>query len=103
MFILITVTSSTIMFLAKISREFKKQNMHFTKINDVSRPSRDRSLFQIPASISESLLRVIVLSSLVYPNKTIIIITYLTRVNPSAEAVINGCPGQLNIISLLRT
>ena len=24
-----------------------------------------------------------------------IIITYLTRVNPSAEAVINGCPGQL--------
>ena len=25
----------------------------------------------------------------------IIIITYLTRVNPSAEAVINGCPGQL--------
>ena len=21
--------------------------------------------------------------------------TYLTRVNPSAEAVINGCPGQL--------
>ena len=25
----------------------------------------------------------------------IIVITYLTRVNPSAEAVINGCPGQL--------
>ena len=25
----------------------------------------------------------------------IIIITYLTRVNPSSEAVINGCPGQL--------
>ena len=25
----------------------------------------------------------------------IIIITYLTGVNPSAEAVINGCPGQL--------
>jgi len=29
-FILITVTSSRIMFLAKISREFKRQNMHFT-------------------------------------------------------------------------
>lgn len=28
--ILITVTSSTIMYLGKISREFKKQNMHFT-------------------------------------------------------------------------
>ena len=26
-----------------------------------------------------------------------IIITYLTRVNPSVEAVINGCPGQLKI------
>ena len=25
----------------------------------------------------------------------IIIITYLTRVNPSSEAVINGCPGEL--------
>ena len=25
----------------------------------------------------------------------IIMITYLTKVNPSAEAVINGCPGQL--------
>ena len=25
----------------------------------------------------------------------IIIMTYLTRVNQSAEAVINGCPGQL--------
>ena len=24
-----------------------------------------------------------------------IVITYLTWVNPSAEAVINGCPGQL--------
>ena len=27
--------------------------------------------------------------------KIIIIITYLTRVNPSSEAVINGCPGEL--------
>ena len=26
---------------------------------------------------------------------TIIIITYLTRVNPPSEAVINGCPGEL--------
>ena len=25
----------------------------------------------------------------------IIKITYLTRVNPSSEAVINGCPGEL--------
>ena len=25
----------------------------------------------------------------------LLIITYLTRVNPSAEAVINGCPGQI--------
>ena len=25
----------------------------------------------------------------------IIIITYLTRVNPSSGAVINGCPGEL--------
>ena len=27
--------------------------------------------------------------------KIMIIITCLTRVNPSAEAVINGCPGQV--------
>ena len=26
----------------------------------------------------------------------LLIITYLTRVNLSAEAVINGCPGQIN-------
>ena len=27
--------------------------------------------------------------------RIIIIITYLTRVNPSSEAVINGCPWEL--------
>ena len=29
-----------------------------------------------------------------------IIITLLTRVNPSAEAVINGCPGQLKKLTI---
>ena len=49
---------------AKISREFNSNPL----IIDTSRPSRDpMSFFQIPTSMAESLLRVIVLPSLVCP------------------------------------
>ena len=38
-----------------------------------------------------TLLRILIIIIIIM----IIITTYLTRVNPSAQAVINGCPGQL--------
>ena len=46
----------------------------------------ERSSFELHARSFESSRLIIII---------IIIITYLTRVNPSAEAVINVCSGQL--------
>ena len=46
-------------------------------------PSPESTLTRPSSKNNESLLLIL------------LIITYLTRVNPSAEAVVNGCPGQI--------
>ena len=56
------------MLLAK-KREFKSSGISTSLIIDTSRPSRESiSLFQIPTSMSEPSLWVVVLLSLVYPS-----------------------------------
>ena len=55
--------------LLEKKREFKSSGKSTSLIIDKSRPSRESiSLFQIPTSMSESSLWVIVLPSLVYPS-----------------------------------
>ena len=55
--------------LLEKKREFKSSGISTSLIIDTSRPSRESiSLFQIPTSISEPLLWVVVLLSLVYPS-----------------------------------
>ena len=56
------------MLLGK-KREFKSSGISTSLIIDTSRPSRESiSLFQIPTSMSEPSLWVVVLLSLVYPS-----------------------------------
>ena len=43
-----------------------------------------------PTSVDHMIIIIIIIIIIITTTTT-----YLTRVNPSAEAVINGCPGQL--------
>ena len=55
--------------LLEKKREFKSSGISTSLIIDTSRPSRESiSLFQIPTPMSEPLLWVVVLLSLVYPS-----------------------------------
>ena len=55
--------------LLEKKREFKSSEISTSLIIDTSRPSRESiSLFPIPTSMSEPLLWVVVLLSLVYPS-----------------------------------
>ena len=55
--------------LLEKKREFKSSGISTSLIIDTSRPSRESiSLFQIPTSMSEPSLWVVVLPSLVYPS-----------------------------------
>ena len=55
--------------LLEKKREFKSSGISTSLIIDTSRPSRESiSLFPIPTSMSEPLLWVVVLLSLVYPS-----------------------------------
>ena len=47
-----------------------------------------------PTSVDHMII-IIIIIIIIITTTTTTTTTYLTRVNPSAEAVINGCPGQL--------
>ena len=67
LFIAVTRSTKRICFRQKIPREFKNSGISTPSI-DTSRSSRDPYRLQIPTSMSESSLRVIVLPSfIVYP------------------------------------